>query len=98
MMALLHRFFWEDSRTRGATYAFTAVAGIIYASVRTLAFQKPERQVNLELVVFLLVSNFTIILLYCLRGGKIVSQPTAASTYRIPLFLRYVGAGDSLIF
>jgi len=47
MMALLHRFFWEDSRTRGATYAFTAVAGIIYASVRTLAFQKPERQVNL---------------------------------------------------
>jgi|SRR5882724_7544604 len=97
MMALLHRFFWEDSRTRGATYAFTAVAGIIYASVRTLAFQKPERQVNLELVVFLLVSNFTIILLYCLRGGKIVSQPTAASTYRIPLFLRYVGAAACLI-
>jgi hypothetical protein len=97
MMALLHRFFWEDSRTRGATYAFTAITGIIYALVRNLAFQKPERQVSLELIAFLFVSNFTLILLYCLRGGKIGSQPAPVFTYRLPLSLRLGGVAACLV-
>jgi hypothetical protein len=96
-MPLLHRFFWEDSRTRGAVYALTAVAGIIYASVRTLAFHKPERQVNVELVALLFISNFALVLLYCLRSGKIGSEPASGFTYRLPLSLRYVGIVACLI-
>jgi len=96
-MGILHRFFWEDSRTRGAAYAFTVVAGIIYASVRTLIFQKPDHQVSVELVALLLISNFTVILLYCLRRGKIGSQPASIFTYRLPLVLRLGGVAACII-
>lgn len=87
MIGLLHRFFWEDSRTRWTTYALTAIAGILYATVRTLAFHAPERQVNIELIVFLFISNFSVILVYCLRGRKAVGESTRLLTYRLPLFL-----------
>jgi hypothetical protein len=97
MMGLLHRFFWEDSRTRGATYALTAVAGIMYATVRTLAFHKPERQVDVELVAFLFITNFAVILLYCLRSRKVESKPASVLAYRLPLLVRYAGLAACLI-
>lgn len=53
----MHSFFWEDSGFRGLAYAFIAVAGTLYATVRTLVFHGPERQVAAELFVLVLVLN-----------------------------------------
>jgi hypothetical protein len=63
MINLLHRFFWEDSEFRRLAYALTAVTGIIYATIRTLVFHRPERQVAVELFVLLLALNSTAIVL-----------------------------------
>src|SRR6266404_888507 len=97
MMGSLHRFFWEDSRTRGMTYALTVVAGIVYATVRSLTFHKSERQVGMELVAFLLISNFALIFLYCLRSRKKVSKFASPTIYRLPLLLRFGGLAACLI-
>ena len=97
MMSSLHRFFWEDSKSRGAIYALTAVAGIIYATVRTLAFHTPERQVEVELVGFLLISNIAAVFLYCLRSRKDESKPASLLTYRMPLLVRYGGLAACII-
>jgi len=96
-MGLLHRFFWEDSRTRGMTYALTVVAGIIYATVRTLAFHRTGRQVEVELVGFLLISNASAIFLYCLRSRKKESKPTSPVIYQLPLLLRFAGIAACII-
>jgi hypothetical protein len=53
----LYRFFWEDSELRGSAYALSAIAGILYATTRTLVFHRPERQVAVELLVLVLVLN-----------------------------------------
>jgi hypothetical protein len=53
----LHRFFWEDSEFRGWAYTLIAVAGVLYATTRTLVFHRPERQVAVELFVLVLVLN-----------------------------------------
>jgi hypothetical protein len=59
----LHRFYWEDSEFRGWAYALIAVAGIAYATTRTLVFHRPERQVAVELCVLVLVLNFVAVAL-----------------------------------
>jgi hypothetical protein len=96
-MRSLHRFFWEDSRTRGTTYAFTAVAGIIYATVRTLTFHATERQVEVELVGFLFISNFAAVFLYCLRSRKEESKPVSSLAFRLPLLIRYGGLAACIV-
>src|SRR5713101_5039474 len=63
----LHRFFWEDSEFRGLAYALTAVAGILYATSRTLVFHRPERQVAVELFVLVLVLNSAAVAMNYLR-------------------------------
>jgi len=97
MICLLHRFFWEDSRTRWTTYALTAIAGIVYATVRTLAFHAPERQADMELIAFLFISNFAVILVYCLRGRKAVGKSAKVLTFRLPLLLSAGGLVACLI-
>jgi len=92
MMNSLHRFFWEDSRTRWSGYSVTVIAGVIYASVRTLAFHKPERQVNIELLVFLLISNFAAVLVYWLRSRKIAREAVLSAIERRARFLSREGA------
>lgn len=54
----LHRFLWEDSEFRGWAYALIAAIGILYASISSLVFRVPERQVAVELFVLVLVLNF----------------------------------------
>ncbi len=89
-MRALNRFFWEETKTRGAVYAFIAVAGISLATVRSLAFHKPESEVALELVAFILVSNLLSLLFYCARG-RVVSFVSVIATPRLPLALRLGG-------
>ncbi len=62
-----HHFFWEDSEFRGLAYALTAVAGILYATTRTLVFHRPEGQVAVELFVLVIVLNSAAVAINYLR-------------------------------
>src|SRR5260370_1529499 len=48
-------------------YAFTTVAGILYATTRALVFHRPERQVAVELFVLVLILNSAAVALNYLR-------------------------------
>ena len=63
----LYRFFWEDSEFRGWAYAFTAVAGMLYATTRTLVFHGSERRVAVELFVLVLVLNSAAVVMNYLK-------------------------------
>lgn len=77
-MNLPRRFFWEDSKTRAKVYVLTVITGFIFALVRAMVFHKPERQVDIELLAFLLISNFVAVLLYSIRrkrSAQLSSRP-----------------------
>ncbi len=67
MTNLLHDFLWDDSEFRWMAYAFTTVAGILYATTRALVFHRPERQVAVELFVLVLILNSAAVALNYLR-------------------------------
>src|SRR5258708_36429570 len=67
MTNLLHDFLWDDSEFRWMAYAFTTVAGILYATTRALVFHRPERQVPVELFVLVLILNSAAVALNYLR-------------------------------
>ncbi len=66
----LYLFFWEDSEFRGRAYAIIAVAGMLYATTRTMVFHRPERQVAVELFVLILVLNSAAVAMNYLRSRE----------------------------
>src|SRR6267143_2440748 len=101
----LYRFFWEDSEFRGWAYALTAAAGILYATVRTMVFHRPERQVAVELFALVLVLNSAAIVLNCLADATRsysstylhLSESYILRTYRLSAKVRYGGLVACLI-
>jgi len=77
----LHRFFWEDSEFRGWAYAVTIVAGTLYATMRTLMFHRPDRQVAVELFVLVLILNSVAVAMNYWR--------TRESSLQQPFFFRF---------
>jgi len=69
-MNSLYRFFWLNSKERGLVYALTALLGIAYASLRSLVFHGPERQVAIELLVLIVVGVCTGVALEYLTSKK----------------------------
>ncbi len=93
----LHRFFWEDSRTRWRVYVVSVIGGTIFAAVRGLYFHKPERQVVPELIGIVLISILLSVVLYCLRSTRRPDASILPPVLRLSPTIRYAGVFACLL-